>query len=242
MAYGMTELSPLATVTAPLDTLERKLNTVGRAIPHCSIKVVAPDDPSKTLRTGEKGEIIASGYLVMAGYWKDETRTKEAIFEELHEGRITRWMRTGDEAMIDEDGYVQITGRIKDIIIRGGENIYPVEIETCLLHHPKVTAAAVVGLPDPKLGEVLAAFLVLSPDVEVSEGACGVDLRDSECIDASSMETTQITPGMIRDHVQAHLAKHLVPKYVFWVSKMPLTSSGKLEKYRLRDKALKALK
>ncbi|KAK5994045.1 Acyl-CoA ligase sidI [Cladobotryum mycophilum] len=251
--YGMTELSPLATVT-PLDGLDRKLNTAGQVIPHCGVRVVARDDPSKTLRTGEKGEIIFSGFLVMPGYWKDPGRTAQAIYKEWHAdgSGYTRWLRTGDEGLIDEDGFIHITSRIKDIIIRGGENIYPPEIETCLTQHPKIRSAAVVGLPDAKLGEVVAAFLVMSPDldVEVTGDPFAFDMRNIKgtvdpkngLLERTSPETIDaVVPNRVCRYVQTYLARHMVPKYLFWVSEMPFTASGKIEKYKLRDEALRLL-
>lgn len=250
----MTELSPLATITDPVDAIERKLTTVGRAIPHCNIKVVSPEDPSRTLKTGEKGEILVSGYMVMPGYWKDDNRTAQAIHVEPGVGNSgnTRWMRTGDEGLIDRWGYVQITGRIKDIIIRGGENIYPPEIEVCLSQHSQIQSAAVVGLPDPRLGEVVAAFIMVSPDavVDNSGDEFAHDLRNTNLEDMplapaqlknDAENAESITPAHVRQYVQSHLAKHLVPKYVFWVSEMPLTGSGKVEKYKLRARGVQAV-
>ncbi|KFY79918.1 hypothetical protein V499_01176 [Pseudogymnoascus sp. VKM F-103] len=220
--YGLTETSPIVCMTTSSDTLEQKLNTVGGMLPHTFAKIVSRDDPTRTLRYGEKGELLISGYCVMAGYWKDESRTSEALNEENCPGEKKErkiWFRTGDEALIQPDGYIRITGRIKDIIIRGGENIYPPEIENVLLQHPLILNASIVGLPDVIYGEVVAAFIIVKGDGNEEHGAAAGSLsKDS-----------------VRGWVQARLSKMLVPKHIFWVLQMPLTASGKIEKYKLKD-------
>lgn len=244
-AFGMTELSPLATSTSQDDAAQRHLTTAGCVVPHSSIKIVDRNDPRVVLNTREKGEILVGGYLLMDGYWGDDERTAEALLVEPDDGTSGphRWMRTGDEGMIDEDGYLTITGRIKDIIIRGGENIYPREIEDCLEQCEGVVRAAVVGLPDKKLGEVTAAFVEIAPGTIVdTEGSV-----DSEDLRSPKEQTQQlpevsenvqrhrhVSAAALRTHVQQHLAKHLIPKYIFWLSEMPLTASGKIEKHSLK--------
>lgn len=233
--YGLTESSPIICQTASTDSLEQKLNTVGRMLPHTSARIVARDDPTQTLRIGDKGELLISGYAVMEGYWKDEKRTSEAfVFEEKEDGSKKIWLRSGDEALFQPDGYIQITGRIKDIILRGGENIYPPEIENVLLQHPMVLNASVVGLPDPKYGEIVAAFVILK------DGIRGIEDKEEE-VDHQSAGITA-SKESIRSWVQDSLPKMLVPKFVFWIETMPLTASGKIEKYKLRELGIQLLK
>jgi acyl-CoA synthetase (AMP-forming)/AMP-acid ligase II len=169
ICYGMTETSPVSAMTTTHDPLEKRINTVGRLLPHVSAKVVDPSDWSRTLNIGERGELAVSGYLCMKGYWGDVSRTEE-VLQADDEGKM--WMHTGDEASIDFEGYVTITGRIKDLIIRGGENIHPLEVENCLFAHPAVSEVSVVGLPDERYGEVVAACVVRhasDEDVTVKE-------------------------------------------------------------------------
>jgi len=156
ICYGMTETSPVSAMTATDDPMEKRLETVGKLLPHVTAKVVDPADRSRILRPNERGELAVSGYLVMRGYW-DAKRTAEVM---VPDAKGVLWMHTGDEASIDEEGYVRITGRIKDLIIRGGENIHPLEIENCLLANEKVGDVSVVGLPDEKYGECVAAFVI----------------------------------------------------------------------------------
>lgn len=170
ICYGMTETSPVSAQTTTDDPLEKRLDTVGRVSPHVTAKIVDPADWSRTLNVGERGELAVSGYLLMKGYWGDEERTR-AVLQPDDNGVM--WMHTGDEALIDEEGYVKITGRIKDLIIKGGENIHPLEVENCVIAHPKVADASVVGLPDERYGECVAAFIVkhknLKEEVTVEE-------------------------------------------------------------------------
>ncbi|ETN40855.1 uncharacterized protein HMPREF1541_05135 [Cyphellophora europaea CBS 101466] len=213
ICYGMTETSPVSAMTTTDDPLEKRINTVGRLLPHVEAKVVDPFDHTKILGIGERGELAVNGYLVMKEYWGQPEKTAEAMLKD-DEGKI--WMHTGDEASMDEEGYIAITGRIKDLIIRGGENIHPLEIENCLFANPKVGEVSVVGLPDEKYGEVVAAFMVPRK---------GAKLSSAE----------------VRDWVREKLSHHLVPKYVFWVDEYPKTASGKIQKFLLRDVGKKLL-
>ncbi|KAF2395565.1 acyl-CoA synthetase/AMP-acid ligase-like protein II [Trichodelitschia bisporula] len=213
ICYGMTETSPVSAMTTTDDPLVKRVDTVGRVLPHVSAKVVDPHDWGRVLGVGERGELAVSGYLVMKGYWGDEARTADVLQADA-EGRV--WMHTGDEALIDADGYVKITGRIKDLIIKGGENIHPLEIENCLLAHAAVADVSVVGLPDERYGETVAAFVV------VHHGA-------------------RIGADEVRGWVREKLSHHLVPKYVFWVEDFPKTASGKIQKFKLRERGLRLL-
>ena len=159
ICYGMTETSPVSAMTSTTDPLQKRIDTVGKLLPHVECKVVDPFDRSRTLNVGERGELATSGYLVMKEYWGDTIKTAENLIPDINDPNKL-WMMTGDEAVMDEEGYVSITGRIKDLIIRGGENIHPLEIENCLLAHDSVGDVSVVGLPDEKYGEVVAAFVI----------------------------------------------------------------------------------
>lgn len=157
ICYGMTETSPVSAMTTTDDPIEKRIDSVGRLLPHVKAKVVDPLDWSRTLSVNERGELAVSGYLLMKGYWGDEAKTRE-VLQPDDEGVL--WMHTGDEASMDEEGYVKITGRIKDLIIKGGENIHPLEVENCLFANPKVQEVSVIGLPDERYGECVAAFVV----------------------------------------------------------------------------------
>jgi acyl-CoA synthetase (AMP-forming)/AMP-acid ligase II len=157
ICYGMTETSPVSAMTTTDDPIEKRIDSVGRLLPHVKAKVIDPADRSRTLDVNQRGELAVSGYLVMRGYWADEARTRESLVPDA-DGVL--WMHTGDEASMDEQGYIKITGRIKDLIIKGGENIHPLEVENCLFAHPRVKEVSVVGLPDERYGEVVAAFVV----------------------------------------------------------------------------------
>ena len=207
ICYGMTETSPVSAMTTTDDPLEKRINTVGRCLPHVEAKVVDPFDKSRILGVGERGELAVRGYLVMKEYWNAREKTEEVMLKD-EEGKV--WMHTGDEASMDEEGYVSITGRIKDLIIRGGENIHPLEVENCLFGNAKVGEVSVVGLPDERLGEVVAAFVIKRK---------GEDLTVEE----------------VREWVKTRLSHHLVPKYVFWVDEYPKTASGKIQKFKLRE-------
>ncbi|KAH8880141.1 acetyl-CoA synthetase-like protein [Thozetella sp. PMI_491] len=226
ICYGMTETSPVSCMTAPDDPFEKRTGSVGRAMPHTKVKVVDPVDRTRVLPIGEKGELAAAGYLVMKGYWGEEGKTKEVRIEETDEdGNTEVWMYSGDEASMDAEGYVEITGRIKDLIIRGGENIHPLEIENCLFQHPLVAEVSVVGIPDERHGECVGAFVI--PHKGVSVGA-----------DAPAGPKT-LTEEDVREWVRTHLSSHLVPKHVFWIEEYPKTASGKIQKFKLRDTARK---
>jgi acyl-CoA synthetase (AMP-forming)/AMP-acid ligase II len=207
ICYGMTETSPVSCMTTTDDPIEKRINTVGRLLPHVQAKVVDPFDYSRILPRGERGELAVHGYLMMKEYWGQPEKTAEVMVAD-EEGKV--WMHTGDEASMDDEGYVSITGRIKDLIIRGGENIHPLEIENCLLAFDQVSEVSVVGLPDEKYGEVVAAFVV-------------------------PQKGESLTSEEVRSWVRSRLSHHLVPKYVFWVSEYPKTASGKIQKFKLRE-------
>lgn len=239
ICYGMTETSPVSCMTSPSDPFEKRTGSVGKAMPHTRVKVVDPANRRRVLGVGERGELATAGYLVMQGYWGDETRTGEVRILEAEgegdEGGVregedkgkTVWMYSGDEARMDADGYVEITGRIKDLIIRGGENIHPLEIENCLFQHPLIAEVSVVGVSCPRYGEEVGAFVVVNKDVEVEgEGERG---------------RKRLTKEEVRGWVRTHLSDHLAPKHVFWAEEYPKTASGKIQKFKLRDLAKRLL-
>lgn len=208
ICYGMTETSPVSTQTRTDDSFERKVNTVGGVHPHLQIKVVDPLS-GETLPRGQAGEFCTKGYSVMLGYWEQPDKTAEV----LQDG----WMHTGDIAVMDEHGYVQITGRIKDMVIRGGENIYPREIEEFLYTHPDVLDAQVVGVPDAKYGEELCAW------IRMREGA------------------TPLTAEAVREFATGKLAHYKIPRYVHIVDEFPMTVTGKVRKVEMREKSVAEL-
>lgn len=208
ICYGMTETSPVSTQTAPEDPFEAKVGTVGRVGPHLEIKVVDPAT-GETLPRGEAGEFCTRGYSVMLGYWKEPEKTADV----LEDG----WMHTGDVAVMDEDGFVAITGRIKDMVIRGGENIYPREIEEFLYTHPDILDAQVVGVPDEKYGEELCAW------VRMREGA--------EPLDAQGL----------RAFCDGKLAHYKIPRYVLLAEEFPMTVTGKIRKVEMRARSVERL-
>ncbi len=229
ICYGMTETSPVSCMTAPSDPFDKRTQSVGRVMPHTRVKVVDPADRSRVLPVGERGELAAAGYLVMKGYWGEEARTEEVrCVERDEQGREEVWLYSGDEASMDADGYVEITGRIKDLIIRGGENIHPLEIENCLFQHPLVAEASVVGVPDDKYGESVAAFVIVHEGV-VPEGGDGQGGGEV------------LTRDSVREWVRTHLSSHLVPKHVWFVDRYPKTASGKIQKFKLKDTARRLL-
>ncbi|ROW16514.1 hypothetical protein VPNG_02793 [Cytospora leucostoma] len=268
ICYGMTETSPVSCMTSPADPPGRRTGSVGRVMPHTRVKVVDPGDRSRVLPVGERGELAASGYLVMQGYWGDEGRTREVrVLEpdvdvgrrdgaggELGVGVDTGgsgsstgrwWMYSGDEASMSEDGYVTITGRIKDLIIRGGENIHPLEIENALFQHPLVAEASVVGVPDERYGEAVCAFVAARSGVATAEddrtlGGGGGDSRPAWS--TRGEKGREVGPPVLRGDdvrrwVRGRLSGHLVPRYVFWADEFPKTASGKIQKYKLREAA-----
>jgi len=202
IAYGMTETSPVSCQSSTDTPLERRVSTVGTVQPHLEVKIVDPDSGA-TVPRGQPGELCTRGYSVMHGYWGDEAKTREAIDTE-------GWMHTGDLATMDDEGYVNIVGRIKDMVIRGGENIYPREIEEFLYRHPQVQDVQVVGLPDRKYGEELCAWIIPKPG-------------------------QQPTEADIRAFCQGQIAHYKVPKYIRFVDAFPMTVTGKIQKYRIRD-------
>ena len=202
ICYGMTETSPVSTQTRTDDSFEHKVSTVGRVCPHLEIKVVDPVS-GETVPRGVAGEFWTKGYSVMLGYWEDPDKTAEAI----HDG----WMRTGDLAVMAPDGYVEITGRIKDMVIRGGENIYPREIEEFLYTHPDILDAQVIGVPDEKYGEELCAW------IRMREGA------------------TPLDQAAVKEFCTGRLAHYKVPRYVKVVEEFPMTVTGKIRKVEMRE-------
>jgi len=208
ICYGMTETSPVSTQTRPDDSLERRVGTVGRPGPHVEVKIVDPDT-GRVAPHGQPGELCTRGYSVMLGYWEDAERTAEAI-------DAARWMHTGDLATMDEEGYVNIVGRIKDMIIRGGENVYPREIEEFLYTHPAVADVQVIGVPDERYGEELMAWVIP---------------REGEALDEES----------VRAFCEGRIARHKLPRYVKIVDAFPMTVTGKVQKYKMRDQAIDEL-
>lgn len=249
ICYGMTETSPVSCMTTPDDPIVKRVDSVGRLLPHVEAKVVDVHDRSKILPVGEKGELVVSGYNVMKYYWGDPEKTAEVRVEEIHTNPHTRiidrkvWMHTGDEAMMDEEGYVKITGRIKDLIIRGGENIHPLEIENCLFKMGQVSEASVVGLPDERYGEVVAAFVVPHGNVKtgVDDGGKGDEVVDKLVSNFGEGKGKVLTREMVREWVRKELSNHLVPKYVFWIDEYPKTASGKIQKFKLREIGVRLL-
>ncbi|MFH8636791.1 AMP-binding protein [Streptomyces goshikiensis] len=209
ICYGMTETSPVSTQTRADDSVERRVSTVGRVGPHLEVKVVDPAT-GRTVPRGEPGELCTRGYSVMLGYWGEPERTAEAV-------DAARWMHTGDLAVMDEDGYLSITGRIKDMVIRGGENLYPREIEEFLHTHPDVLDVQVIGVPDPKYGEELMAW------VRMREGA------------------EPLTAETVRAYCAGRLAHFKIPRYVHVVEEFPMTVTGKIRKIEMRETAARLL-
>jgi fatty-acyl-CoA synthase len=208
ICYGMTETSPVSTQTRRDDELERRVTTVGRPGPHIEVKVVDPVT-GLTVARGEPGEFCTRGYSVMLGYWEDAERSAEAI-------DAAGWMHTGDLATMDDDGYCKIVGRIKDMVIRGGENVYPREIEEFLYGHPDIADVQVVGVPDRRFGEELCAW------VRLREGA---GLTDED----------------VRGFCRGRLAHFKVPRYVLFVEEFPMTVTGKIQKFKMREVSIARL-
>ncbi|TNY37311.1 AMP-binding protein [Thermomonospora catenispora] len=209
ICYGMTETSPVSTQTRFDDSLDRRVSTVGRVHPHLEVKIIDPAT-GVTVPRGEPGELCTRGYSVMLGYWEQPDKTAEVI-------DAARWMHTGDLAVMDADGYVSITGRIKDMVIRGGENIYPREIEEFLYTHPDIVDAQVIGVPDPKYGEELMAW---------------VKLRDG---------APELTADKLREFCTGKLAHYKIPRYVHVVDSFPMTVTGKVRKVEMRERAMEIL-
>ncbi len=208
IAYGMTETSPVSFQSNPDDPIERRVSTVGRAHPHVQVKIV--DAEGLIVARGVSGELYTRGYSVMRGYWQDDARTRDSIDE-------AGWMHTGDLAVIDGEGYCNIVGRVKDMIIRGGENVYPREIEEFLFRHPKIQDIAVFGVPDQRFGEQVAAW---------------IKLREGETASAED----------IKEFCRGQIAHYKIPHYVEFVAEFPLTVTGKIQKFMMRDAVIEALK
>jgi fatty-acyl-CoA synthase len=205
IAYGQTEASPVCTQTTVDDSIRHRVETVGRVLPGIEAKIVDPAT-GEELGPGQPGEFCTRGYHIMKGYYKMPEATEEAIDKD-------GWLHTGDLATVDKDGYYKIVGRIKDMIIRGGENIYPKEIEEFLYTHPDVLDVQVVGLPSKDYGEEIAAFIILR-------------------------EGKKLTEEEVQEFVKANMARHKVPKYVRFVASFPTTASGKIQKYKLREQGI----
>jgi fatty-acyl-CoA synthase len=209
ICYGMTETSPVSTQTGVTDPLERRVSTVGRVHPHVEVKIVDPET-GRTVPRGTPGELCTRGYSVMLGYWGEPERTAEVI-------DAARFMHTGDLAVMDDEGYVNITGRIKDLVIRGGENVYPREVEEFLYSHPDVVDAQVIGVPDAKYGEEVMVWVRLRPGAPV------------------------LTPEALRAFCDGRLAHYKIPRYVHVVDEFPLTVTGKVRKVQMREESLALL-
>ena len=207
IAYGMTETSPVSFQSATDDPLEKRVATVGRIHPHVQVKII--DEHSRVVPRGTSGELCTRGYSVMLGYWGEEEKTKEDIDK-------AGWMHTGDLAVIDEEGYCDIVGRVKDMVIRGGENIYPREIEEYLFQHPKIQEAAVFGIPDEKYGEAVVAW---------------IRLNEGETADEDE----------IRQYCKEQIAYYKVPKHFVIVDEFPMTVTGKIQKFKMRESTIKNL-
>jgi fatty-acyl-CoA synthase len=209
IAYGMTETSPVSCQTRADDDLDRRTATIGRVHPHVEIKIVDPAT-GETVERGDPGEFCTRGYSVMLGYWQDEEKTAEAIDAD-------GWMHTGDLAEMREDGYCNIVGRIKDMVIRGGENIYPREIEEFLYTHPDIEDVQVIGVPDERYGEELAAW------VKLRSGADPLD------------------EAKVREFANGKLAHYKIPRYVLLVDDFPMTVTGKIRKVQMREETTQKL-
>ncbi|AFQ51464.1 AMP-binding protein [Burkholderia cepacia] len=205
IAYGMTETSPVSFQSSTDDPLEKRTTTVGRVQPHLEVKIVDPN--GDVVPVGATGELCTKGYSVMPGYWDDDAKTQETI--------VDGWMHTGDLATLDADGYCNIVGRLKDMVIRGGENIYPREIEEFLFRHPKIQSVQVFGVPDAKYGEELCAWIVLRTDEQMSEDD-------------------------VRAFCHGQIAHYKIPKYVCFVDELPMTVTGKVQKFVMRQQMIDA--
>ena len=205
IAYGQTETSPVSTQTITTDSVEHRVTTVGRVLPHVESKIVDPDT-GETVERGEDGEYCTRGFHVMLGYWNEPEKTADAIDAD-------GWMHSGDLATMDDDGYVNIVGRIKDMIIRGGENIYPREIEEFLYTHPAIADAQVIGVPDTKYGEEIMAWVQLAPDA-------------------------QLTDDELKEFCRGKIAHFKVPRYIHFTTEFPMTVTGKVRKVEMREKSI----
>jgi fatty-acyl-CoA synthase len=207
IAYGMTETSPVITSSETDDPIEKQVSTVGRIFPHVEVKII--DNDGRIVAPGETGELLARGYNVMQGYWDDPEKTEESIDE-------AGWMHTGDLATMDQEGFCNIVGRVKDMVIRGGENIYPREIEEYLYRHPRISDVQVFGVPDVKFVEELCAWIILKPGDQCSEEE-------------------------IREFCRGQIAHYKIPRYIRFVEEYPMTITGKVQKFAMRDKMIEEL-
>jgi fatty-acyl-CoA synthase len=208
IAYGMTETSPVSLQTSVEDPVDKRVTTVGRAIPHIEIKIIDPST-GQTVPHGVAGEICVRGYLVMLGYWDNLEATREVIDQ-------ARWMHTGDTGVMQPDGYINIVGRLKDMIIRGGENIYPREIEELLHTHPEISDAQVIGVPSEKYGEEVMAWIKLKENAKVTEEEVTEFCRD-------------------------RISYYKIPRYIKFVDEFPMTVTGKIQKFKMKEMAVKEL-
>ncbi|MFE1573301.1 AMP-binding protein [Comamonas odontotermitis] len=209
IAYGMTETSPVSCQSSTDTPLDKRVSTVGKVQPHLEVKIINPET-GETAPNGQSGELCTRGYSVMHGYWGDEAKTREAIDAE-------GWMHTGDLATMDTEGYVNIVGRMKDMVIRGGENIYPREIEEFLYTHPQVQDVQVVGVPDSRFGEELCAWVIAKAGQSLSEDD-------------------------VRDYCKGRIAHYKVPRYIRFVDAFPMTVTGKIQKFKIREAMIESLK
>jgi fatty-acyl-CoA synthase len=209
ICYGMTETAPVSTQTGTDDAIDKRVGTVGRVHPHVEVKVIDPET-GRTVPCGEPGELCTRGYSVMLGYWDDAERTAEAI-------DAARWMHTGDLATMDEDGYLNIVGRLKDLVIRGGENVYPREVEEFLYTHPDIVDVQVIGVPDAKYGEEIMAW------IKVRAGA------------------EPLTVEAVREFCQGRIAHYKIPRYVHLTEEFPMTITGKVQKFKMREDSIDLL-
>jgi fatty-acyl-CoA synthase len=207
IAYGMTETGPVSFQTSPQDSLERRVSSVGQVLPHTEIKIV--DEENHVVPVGTAGELLTRGYCVMPAYWGDAEKTAATI-------DIAHWLHSGDIAVLDEAGYCEIVGRLKDMLIRGGENIFPREIEEFLFRHPKIEQAEVIGVPDPRLGEEICAW---------------IKLRDGESVTAEE----------IREFCRGEIAHFKIPRYILFVDEFPMTITGKVQKFKMRAQTIASL-
>ena len=237
ICYGMTETSPVSAMTTTDDPLEKRIDSVGKLLPHVEAKVVSPTDRTEILPIGQRGELAVHGYLVMKEYWNAPDRTAEVMIPDLN-GKV--WMHTGDEAEMDEEGYIKITGRIKDIIIRGGENIHPLEVENCIFGLEAVREVSVVGLADERYGEVVAAFVVKQEGhtLTADEVRMWVGDKLSHHLSMLSVFPSVVMAG--KEHETN--TKPSGPKYVFWVDNYPKTASGKIQKFKLKEEGIRLAK
>lgn len=207
IGYGQTELSPLNHITCPNDSIAQRTETVGRVVPRIEVKIA--DSTGRVVSVGEKGEICTRGYSVMLGYWGDEEKTKETIDE-------AGWLHSGDIGIMDNDGYVRVVGRIKDMVIRGGENIYPREVEEFLFTHPQVQDVQVFGIPDDTMGEALCAW---------------IKIQKQECMKISD----------IKSYCDGKIAHFKVPQHIKFVDDFPMTVTGKIQKFKMREKMIEEM-